>query len=191
MKSSLTIQTDIDRLVNQNKLLIYIGRFCPIHAGHQGIIGFLRHYAKNNHLILIGSCNNPISYRHLFSYETRALFIREIYGDEIKIAPLPDFESDEVWMSAIHDIAALKGFSPKNLVFVGGCEEDISTISELGYETYIINRFSGTTINISGTEIRDSLITGDREKLSKVISPIILPKLMKEFNYQWAKLKRL
>jgi hypothetical protein len=140
-------------------------------------------------MVLVGSCNQPISYRNLFDYKSRVRFITEIFP-ALPLAPLPDFSDNETWLGVIDQLIRLAKWGPENAVFVGGCKEDIEVLEDSGRETIIINRFGGMTCNVSGTEIRDHLITGNKEKLADFVDHRIIPDVMDTFKIQWDKLRR-
>lgn len=191
------MNTDFDHITAQLKpiadkgnKLIHIGRFCPMHLGHQRMIGAVATAAPTNHMILIGSCNQPISYRNLFEFKDRLEFIRIVYPS-LTIAGLPDFRGDnDSWFANLDCMIANTGTHPKDVVFVGGCEEDIAWFKHAKRQTHVVNRFSGVTPNISGTEIRDHLITGNTKKLDDLLDPRIVPAVMDRFRVQWEKFRQ-
>jgi len=173
-----------------DKKLVYIGRFCPMHLGHQAMIGGVYKTAPNNHMILIGSCNQPTSYRNLFDFKDRLEIIKTIYPD-LTIAGLPDFKGDnDSWFANLDCMIATTGTHPKDVVFVGGCEEDITWFKVANRATFLVNRFSGVTLNVSGTEIRDHLITGHYDRLAGLLDNRIIPTVIDKFKTQWAKLRQ-
>lgn len=175
----------------KNKKLVYVGRFCPMHFGHQAMISGVTQ-ANENHLILVGSCNNPISHRNLFEFKDRIHFIKKTFPALKNIVGLPDFKGDnEAWFLNLENILTITGTHPSDAVFVGGCEEDVIWFRENNRQVHIINRFSGLTMNISGTEIRDHLITKNIEKLKLALDPHIIPDVLERFHIQWDKLKQL
>jgi nicotinic acid mononucleotide adenylyltransferase len=137
---------------------VFVGRVNPMHLGHQAIIGGLIETFGERHLVLIGSCNKPLSIRHLFPYHDRADFVRAAYP-QARVAPLPDFENDDAaWFRALDDLLRLGGIDPAKAVYVGGSREDVEFYYEHGRRTQIVNRYGGATVNVSGSQIRDALI---------------------------------
>ena len=177
--------------VNDNALtLAYIGRFCPMHLGHQAMIGGMIHAAKVNHLLLIGSCNQPLSYRNLFGFADRLSFIKTVYPDA-NVVGLPDFKDDNAsWFTQLDCLIRLAGAEPSDVVFIGGCEEDVEWFGQFDRKVAIVNRFEGITTNISGTEIRDHLIEKRYEKLDGLLDRRIVPQVIEKFAPQWEKLRK-
>lgn len=145
-------------------------------------------------LIVIGSSTNTMSMRHFFSYEQRRKFLRIIYPEPFPIVGLPDYNSDKVWLSALDDILLSvfgnESISPhRELVFFGGCEEDVEFFIKSGRKVYIMNRFDGTTPKVSATEIRDDLLYG--RLLEGKLPPVIIPSVREEFKKNWEVFKRI
>ncbi|MFA7284997.1 MAG: hypothetical protein WC004_04230 [Candidatus Absconditabacterales bacterium] len=115
-------------------------------------------YHKNNCALILGSSNADFTLRNFFNYKERRDFIKTLYPD-IDIAGLADQHNDELWIQSLDDIIGLKYKGDiKNVLFWGGCEEDISFFVERGRNYKTLNRFDGTTPKISATEVRDALI---------------------------------
>lgn len=184
------ISHQLQPLADKGKKLVYVGRFCPMHLGHQAMIGGVFYAAPSNHLVLIGSCNQPISYRNLFGFKDRLEFIKLVYP-HLKVTGLPDFKDDNAsWFENLDCMISLTGTDPKNVVFVGGCEEDITWFNLANRQTFIVNRFSGLTLDVSGTKIRDHLITGEHKKLEGLLDSRIIPIVISKFKTQWEKLRQ-
>ena len=171
------------------KLAIYVGRFNPIHAGHEAVINkMIADCGIDNCLLVIGSTNAPFSLRHFFSYKERREFIKTIFP-KLKMVGIPDYGSDEDWLIALDDILLAAGFKSKDITFYGGCKEDILYFLNAKRKCKIMNRFDGTTPKISATEIRDSLIY-DRP-LDEFINKKIVPKIQMLFKEKWEKFKKM
>ncbi len=180
---NLKLAAFIKTLRTRGKSGVYVGRLNPIHVGHQALAQILIEAFPEEHLILIGSCAHPVSIRHLFKFRDRSLFVKELFPTA-RIAPLPDFESDEDWFHALEEIMRLVGLEPSETVFIGGCEEDVNFYHGQGFKVEIINRFDGTTKNVSGSEIRDCLIHG--RSLDGLLDPKIIPLVEERFRIRWA-----
>lgn len=136
---------------------IYVGRFCPIHTGHMRIIdAMLKRYTDENCLVLIGSCNAPISWRVLFTYADRRRWIKRLYPT-LKVIGMPDVPgNDSVWLQMIDDyIDVAFPFGSQNRTFFGGSQEDIEFFYDNGRQIEIVDR---DEIPVSATNIRQLLL---------------------------------
>lgn len=160
----------------------YAGRFCPSHKGHQLVYEAMASRCEQ-YIVFVGSANAPWSLPLFFDYSERVAFLRTLYPD-IRILPLPDFETNTLWLDAISDMLRTIGFDPDDTVFFGGCEEDVVVLSqEGGFRTHLLNRFDGTTPVVSATEIRDSLIHG--RPLDGLLDPRIHDIVKATWNEKW------
>ncbi len=168
---------------------VYIGRFNPVHKGHLRVIEtMLGRHGHENSLLIIGSSNAPFSLRHFFSYNERRNFIKKIFP-EIKVVGLPDYNNDAEWLAALDDILNAAGIDPKKVTFFGGCQEDIRFFLDDGRMCEILNRFDGTGVKVSATEVRDALIF-DRP-LSDLVHPHTHEDIKATFKEKWEKFKKI
>ena len=107
----------------------------------------------------------------------------------MKVVGLPDYPNDEEWLVALDDLISATGINPAEVIFFGGCEEDILFFYEAGRNCQIINRFDGTTPKISSTEVRDCLIYG--RTLEGIIDPTIVNEVQNLFKQKWERFKKL
>ena len=173
----------VELLRSQGESGAYVGRQAPMHLGHQAQNEILTTAFPKRHAIFVGSCAHEISIRHLFSFADRARFIKTVFPDA-RVVPLPDFERDDDWFHAIETLLELFGIDPKRTVFIGGCDEDVRFYNGRGYKVQIINRFDGTTTDVSGTKVRDSLIHG--RSLDGMLDTRIIPLVEETFRKRWA-----
>lgn len=167
---------------------IFVGRFCPLHLGHEVVIQKMLADCDSQSLLVIGSSNAGCSLRHFFSYEERRAFIHLLFP-ELKIVGLPDYTTDAEWLLALDDILLAMGINPTEAVFYGGCTEDIDFFLSAGRQSAILNRFDGSTPKTSATEVRDALIH-DRS-LDELLNPIIQQSVRELFSTKWEKFKRI
>lgn len=168
-------------------LRVYVGRFNPIHLGHEAVIENMTrgyHLAANNPpLIILGSANQPQSMRHFFSYGDRAEFIKELYP-QIPIVGLPDYTSDTEWFDALDDILyAVDGEHHTTVEFFSGCIEDVQFFQERGCICNIADRYDGTTPIISATQVRTALLQGT--SLKGLVNPQISDLIKERFDMRW------
>jgi len=168
---------------------VFVGRFCPLHLGHEAVIRFMLDNAADSHLVVIGSSNAPFSLRHFFNYEDRRAFLLQVFPG-LRIVGLPDYPTDSEWLLALDDILATAGFNPHVATYYGGCEEDVIFFEGKGRNIAIpFNRFDGSTPKISATEVRDALIH-DRP-LDGMLNPELHNYVRGLFHDKWEKFKRI
>jgi bifunctional NMN adenylyltransferase/nudix hydrolase len=167
---------------------VYIGRFNPVHLGHQAVIDeMIRHYGHHS-MIIVGSCNTPQSMRHYFNYIERRWFMKALYP-HTNVVGLPDYpNNDKEWFQALDDLIQLKQYYLDKVEFFGGCDEDVIWLKEQGRNVSILNRFDGTTPLISATQVRDALIH-DRSLDGMIHSDIQQP-MREMFKRKWAEFEK-
>lgn len=181
---------------------IYIGRFCPIHLGHQKVINQMRLETEQS-VIFVGSCNSPTTLRNFFTFRERHFLIKTLYPD-MSVIGLPDFPSDEDWLiNLISHVQALFG-QPKremtewadnvvpfpkgkaDVVFYAGCTEDAQLLIERGFKVQEVNRYDG--VKVSAQEVRDCLI---HDKELRFLDPKIQEQVKNIFKSKWEDFKRV
>ncbi len=168
---------------------VLIGRFCPVHLGHEAVIkGMIEKFGLENCLVGIGSSNHPPSLRHFFTYQERKNFLLGIFPD-LKVFGLPDYVTDPEWMDALDDILSVSGLDPKEVVFFGGCQEEVEFFYSFGRKVEIVNRFDGTTPKVSATEVRDALV--QHRPLDGLVNPELAKPIAELFNKKWEEFKKL
>jgi len=170
---------------------VYIGRFNPIHRGHESVIReMLRICGVSNSLLVIGSSNNLFSLRHFFTYEERRGFILAVFP-EIRLVGLPDYYSDTAWLTALDDILRLAKIDPFKAIYFGGSEEDVRFFLEDGRACHIIERFEGEHSDASATRVRDALIHGRVDELSRLLIPGSEVQIRANFLRKWEEFKKI
>ncbi len=146
-------------MTNHNKIGVFVGRFQPLHIGHTKIIDQMIDECGVEHvLILIGSVNEPVSFRCPFSYSDRYTWLRKLYPS-LTLCGLPDFHNDDgSWFFMLESLIKLKfgddsGLN-SNSVFYGGCQHDVDWYYDVGLNVKLIDRCK----LISATFIRDKMM---------------------------------
>lgn len=166
----------------------YVGRFSPMHLGHQLMIQKLLDTFGERHVVLVGSCSHAVSFRHLFTYNDRCEFIRAVFP-QIRLVGLPDFEEDSDWFNQLDDTLLFAKVDPVRVTYIGGCQEDVEFfIEKRRRRVKIFNRFNGETPKISSTEVRDALI--ERRSIDGLVDPRIAELIKRRFETRWADLRK-
>ncbi len=163
--------------------MAYVGRFNPQHLGHEAMIQMMLDMSDHS-ILFIGSANHERSLRHFFGYAERAGFIKRVFPG-LTVVPLPDFnESNTAWLTALDHLLEAAGFNPKETVFLGGCQEEISVLIEEGRKPHhIVDRFSGRkTKKVSATEVRNALLNRQFGRLKRMLNPLIYDDVVTAWN---------
>lgn len=168
---------------------VFVGRFCPVHLGHEAVIrAMIERFGIENCFVVVGSSNHPVSMRHFFSYQERKGFLLHIFPG-LKVFGLPDYGNDAEWIAALDDILAISGMDPQEVVFFGGCQEEVEFFYRFGRKVEIMNRFDGSTPKVSATEVRDALV--QNRLLDGLIGPQLIEVVTELFKKKWEEFKKL
>lgn len=158
----------------KTKYNVYLGRFSPLHKGHEAVMnGIVAKYGSENLLIIIGSSTSHNN-RTPYTFDERSKMIRSVYPDA-NIIGLPDIKPDRVffkedtnerWLKSIKDIEENMN---AEFTFFGGSEEDLAVLSREFKTEVIVNR-NADPEKISATKVREAFESGDIEKVRKMIS---------------------
>lgn len=152
-------------------LLVFIGRFQPLHLGHQEVIERALSLA-NKVLVLVGSANVAPNPRNPFTYQQRSVWIKSIYPT-VETRPLNDHTyNDPAWMVEVQkhvkDLLIPPGKWTANglndyKIGLIGCEKD--------HTSYYLKMFpqwgsEGVTfVNpLNATHIRESFFTSEHNE---------------------------
>ncbi len=106
---------------------VVIGRFQPVHNAHIKLIEYAASISKNSVIVLIGSANQPSTYKNPFSYADRASLIEESTDYHCIFEPIEDsIYSDTVWISRVQSVIA-KNTLPTDKIAIVGHKKDLSS----------------------------------------------------------------
>lgn len=167
-------------------LHVFLGRFAPLHKGHQMIIDSLvKKFGSGNCLLMIGS-STSLNPRTPFSFTARKNILKTIYPD-IKIIGIPDTEPEmslfsgknlEVWLK---ELKKLETKMHAEFIFYGGSSDDIRYLSPLFRTKILVNRKTSGG-NISATKLREALSNSDINAVNKYLDKRIIGQVTKEFR---------
>lgn len=134
-------------------LAVFIGRFQPLHLGHEEVIRKCNEIADST-LVIIGSSTAARSLRNPFTYEERAELLR-IAGLDVSIRGVPDSAYNfHEWLINVKQV--ISSFIPANnpsVVIVGHYKDDTSYYLDYFPEYTFIP--VDTTNGVGATEIRE------------------------------------
>lgn len=145
-------------------LALFIGRFCPFHAGHHRVVETALEKAQNL-VILVGSARSPRSHRVPFTFSERRDMIEQSLSAEqrarVLVLPLEDSTyNDARWIQNVQNLVAQAqarfGQDPatSSVTLIGHSRDHTSYYLKLFPQWHSTNVESFG--NISGTNIRNS-----------------------------------
>lgn len=140
---------------------IIVGRFQGIHSGHEKMIGAALSVCGEVG-VLVGSSQESGTVKNPFTYETRRQMLERIFGDRIKIYPLPD--------AGLGNCAAWGDYVVSNVVERFGRYPDLSVSGkeerragwlegELGES--VAELYVPKSIDMSATRMREFFVNDD------------------------------
>lgn len=160
---------------------VFLGRFAPLHLGHQQTIDKLINlYGVKSVIIIIGSSSN-LDQRTPYTFAQRKQIIRTIYP-EIKILPLPDSKKNNteftetgniIWLNKIKSLE--KNMNAK-FIFYGGSPMDLEILNQKFNTQIIVDR---NITKISATKVRELFANKQLEKLRGYLDKRVISQLAK------------
>lgn len=106
------------------KLIIYIGRFQPVHNAHVEILKRASREAERV-LVLVGSAFQPRTYKNPFTYAERKVMLEGLKLDNVVIEPLFDsMYNDQAWIAQVQSIVAK--YANENIALIGHYKDSSS-----------------------------------------------------------------
>lgn len=159
---------------NKKQYNVYLGRFSPLHKGHEAVInGIINKYGADNLLIIIGSSTSHNN-RTPYTFEERTKMLRSVYPNA-NVIGLPDIKPDRVffkedtnerWLKSIKEIEENMN---AEFTFFGGSTEDLTVLAREFKTEVIIDRNEGPE-KISATKVREALEKGDIDRAKSMIN---------------------
>lgn len=134
---------------------VYIGRFAPLHNGHEGVIKrMLSEYTTV--IVLIGSANRRRNLKNPYETDTIESWIQAI-DPTIKVATINDYSYDETkWITQVETIVGALSQGDVTLV---GHTRDSSSFYLKEFPNWRYEEVEALAGDICGTEIRDLYFT--------------------------------
>lgn len=155
--------------MSKYKCGLYVGRFQPIHIGHENIIRKMLEEC-NFVIVAIGSAQEHNTPRNPFSFYERKdlitnVFYREVISGKLIIIPLKDRENpsnDASWGDYVFDKVKWFTNEKPDVVYEG---EETERNTWYDNQNVEIIRVPRTEVMISATEIREELIKPEAPSL--------------------------
>ena len=152
---------------------ILVGRFQTIHSGHEYMINKAVSVCDEVG-IFIGSAQESGTCKNPFSFEKRKELIEAIYGNSVKVFPLPDIGvgNNSKWGDYVLE-NVLERFGRYPDLLVSGSEER----RQSWFDNFDISELCiAKTIDISASKMRKFIIDNDFEAWKKYSNPLIWDK---------------
>lgn len=153
------------------ELGILVGRFQTLHTGHEMIIK--KAIALCDEVgIFIGSSQESGTNKNPFTYELRKEILENVFGDEVKIYPLPDLGVGNVaaWGDyVLENVKERFGRYPDLLV--SGKEERRIDWFDNAQDLAISELYVPKSVDISASQMRELFIQDNEEEWKKYTNP--------------------
>ena len=155
------------------QLGITVGRFQAFHKGHQYMIDKAVALCESVG-VFIGSSQESGTVKNPFSYETRERLLKKIYGDAIRVYPLPDIGvgNNSRWGDYVIDNVVAQCGEKPDLLVSGKEIRRIDWFDSVKSLT-IAELYVPKIIDISATQMRAFFLTGDVESWRTYTDPAL------------------
>lgn len=143
---------------------LVIGRFQPLHRGHQALIKAAIEDCVNV-VVGIGSTNARQDGRNPFSYEERAEMVRAVFGEQVEVVSLPDIHDPPRW---VRHVLAITG--PVDKVY-GNHDPDLDLFEEEGIA--VVRPGLVERERLEGRTLRLKIAEGDPDWRRDVPAPVV------------------
>ena len=153
------------------KLGILVGRFQTIHLGHEKMVNTALHLCRQVG-VFVGSSQESLTSKNPFSYEIREEMLHAVFGDAIRVYPLPDIGvgNNPRWGDYVLQNVEAR-FSCLPDLLVSGKESRrldwFDSVAGLAISELYIPK----SIDISATEMRQFFLADDFESWKKHTNP--------------------
>ena len=153
------------------KLGILVGRFQTIHLGHEKMVNTALHLCRQVG-VFVGSSQESLTSKNPFSYEIREEMLHAVFGDAIRVYPLPDIGvgNNPRWGDYVLQNVEAR-FSCLPDLLVSGKEarrlDWFDSVAGLAISELYIPK----SIDISATEMRQFFLADDFESWKKHTNP--------------------
>jgi cytidyltransferase-like protein len=162
---------------------VYVGRFNPIHLGHQEIINTMIYNHTLHHSILfVGSANARVDLRNLFTYKERRDFIKFLYPD-LNVMPLADQANDSDWFESLIDmIDAVFPFYHHINLYCGDLVDIANFPHEEKITIKVVPRYEGVTA--AATDVRRAIMLEQKKVLRDLVDGRIAEEVYARGRYR-------
>lgn len=152
---------------------ILVGRFQTLHSGHEMIIDKACELCDEVG-IFVGSSQESGTNKNPFSYGLRKDILLSVFGDKVKVFPLPDLGIGNVpaWGDYVLE-SVRERFGKYPDIFISGKESRRIDWFDNAKELAISELYVPKSIDISASEVREMFIKDDRKEWESHVNPVI------------------
>lgn len=153
------------------KLGFLVGRFQPLHSGHEDMINRAIELCDRVG-VFIGSSNESGTSKNPFTYETREEMLKTVFGDSICVCSLPDIGvgNNSTWGDyVLKNVVDRFGEMPELLI--SGKEARRVSWFDSVEGASIAELYIPKKIDISASQMREHFIDNDVESWKKYTNP--------------------
>lgn len=153
------------------ELGILVGRFQTIHLGHEKMVNTALHLCRQVG-VFVGSSQESLTCKNPFSYEIREEMLRAVFGNAIRVFPLPDIGvgNNSRWGDyVLRNVLERFGTMP-DLLVSGKESRRLDWFDSVGGLS-ISELYIPKSIDISATEMRQFFLRDDFESWKKHTNP--------------------
>ncbi len=157
-------------MFNKYNYGLVVGRFQPLHYGHQRMIDLALNLCQEV-IIFIGSSQESGTMKNPFSYDVRKKMIEIVYKDNgldrLEIKPLPDLresgQDDTVWGNYVIDqYVDLIGGGPEVFIYGDDNGQRSTWFTDEQRKNMVEIIIPRKMITTSGTELRNALLNDNQ-----------------------------
>lgn len=166
------------------KLGILVGRFQTLHAGHETMLDTALALCERT-AVFIGSSQESGTEKNPFSYALRKRMLESLYGERLRIHPLPDIGvgNNGRWGEyVLEQVLMHEGCLPELLI--SGKEERRVSWFDWINGCRIAELYVPKTVAVSASDLRRALAADDRAAWESFVSPKLHP-LYEELRGQY------
>ena len=155
------------------RLGITVGRFQTFHNGHKYMIDSAVALCESVG-VFIGSSQESGTAKNPFDYETRQRLLKKIYGDRVRVYPLPDIGvgNNSRWGDYVIDNVTERFGALPDLLVSGKEERRIDWFDSIKALT-IAELYVPKIIDISASQMREYFLSGNAEAWRRFSDPAL------------------
>jgi bifunctional NMN adenylyltransferase/nudix hydrolase len=169
----------------QYNVAVVIGRFQPVHLAHKELFDFA-HERADKVIVIIGSANQPRTFKNPFTADERASMIHTVCADySSDVITVPNIDTpynDQSWVSRVQRIVHDHSNPDDNIVLIGHDKDQTTHYLKL-FPQWDRIEFNNVVDQLNATDIRNLYFKDDANlKYLKYVVPSDVLDFLDEFK---------